>query len=277
FEIKNNDKVQRSNVKKSKNLSTQIYFAPNVPEKPSSEWTRFVCVSDTHNTIDPNNYQVPDGDVFLHAGDMTKIGTVKQLQDVVDWIKNLPHKHKVVIAGNHDITLDEPFYENNWYRFHHNKEDSKRAINLMKNSGHGIVYLIEETFTIPEKGIQIWGSPWTPEFYEWAFNGQRGLFLKEKWEQIPPITHILMTHGPPYGILDVTNHDGKNVGCKDLLERIQNIKPYVHIFGHIHEGYGVLEKTWNSADGKKTIFINASTTTRKYRPENNTVVFDFLL
>jgi Icc-related predicted phosphoesterase len=85
-----------------------------------------------------------------------------------------------------------------------------------------------------------------------------------------------MTHGPPYNILDKTRN-GENVGCEDLLERIKAIKPYVHIFGHIHEAYGVLEKTWEvtDQDRKKTIFINASTTTINYKPENAAVVFDF--
>lgn len=76
--------------------------------------------------------------------------------------------------------MDETFYEKNWNRFHYNKEDPKEAINIIKNAGNGVVYLNEESFTIPDNGIQIWGSPWTPEFYEWAFNGQRGQFLKGK-------------------------------------------------------------------------------------------------
>ncbi|CAB4406726.1 unnamed protein product [Rhizophagus irregularis] len=254
-----------------------VHFASKIPEKLSSKWTRFVCVSDTHNKIDRDKYQVPNGDVFLHAGDMTGLGKVEQVRDTVNWIKNLPHKYKVIIAGNHDLTLDETFYEKNWNRFHYNKEDPKEAINIIKNAGNGVVYLNEESFTIPDNGIQIWGSPWTPEFYEWAFNGQRGQFLKEKWGQIPQTTHILMTHGPPYNILDKTHHSGENVGCEDLLERIKVIKPYVHIFGHIHEAYGVLEKTWESTDQdrKKTIFINASTTTIEYEPENAAVVFDY--
>ncbi|RGB44021.1 Metallo-dependent phosphatase-like protein [Rhizophagus diaphanus] len=275
-----------------------VHFASKIPEKLSSNWTRFVCVSDTHNKIDRDKYQVPNGDVFrkylteviykkflilmifnivVHAGDMTGLGKVEQVKDTINWIKNLPHKYKVIIAGNHDLTLDETFYEKNWNRFHYSKEDPKEAINIIKNAGNGVVYLNEESFTIPDKGIQIWGSPWTPEFCEWAFNGQRGQFLKEKWGQIPQTTHILMTHGPPYKILDKTHHTGENVGCVDLLERIKVIKPYVHIFGHIHEAYGVLEKTWESTDQdrKKTIFINASTTTIKYEPENAAVVFDY--
>ncbi|RIA91774.1 Metallo-dependent phosphatase-like protein [Glomus cerebriforme] len=256
-----------------------VHLAPKIPKKLSPEWTRFVCMSDTHNSIDPNKYQVPDGDIFIHAGDMTRVGMIEEVRETVNWIKSLPHEHKVVIAGNHDLTLDETFYEKNWNRFHYNKEDSNEAINIIKNAGHGIVYLYENSFTIPHKGIQIWGSPWTPEFYEWAFNGQRGQFLKEKWGQIPQTTHILMTHGPPNNILDKT-YKGDNVGCKDLLERIEEIKPYVHVFGHIHEGYGILEKTWESTenqdqDRKKTIFINASTNTLNYSPENTAVIFDF--
>ena len=87
-----------------------------------------------------------------------------------------------------------------------------------------------------------------------------------------------MTHGPPYNILDKTL-EGVNTGCKELLERIKEIRPYISVFGHIHEGYGVFEKTWNAEkeenNRKKTTFINASTVTRKYNPENAPIVFDF--
>ncbi|CAG8816179.1 23913_t:CDS:2, partial [Dentiscutata erythropus] len=174
------------------------------------------------------------------------------------------------------LSLDKPFYEESWNRFNQYREDANEAINLMRNAGNGIVYLEDESFTIPESGYQLYGSPYTPRFYDWAFNGDRGSFLKEKWSKIPPTTHILMTHGPPSGILDLTA-SGESAGCVDLLQRIQEIKPLVHVFGHIHEGYGVLEKKWeaeNNEDKNSTIFINASSVTRGYKPKNNAIVFD---
>ncbi|RIB13944.1 Metallo-dependent phosphatase-like protein [Gigaspora rosea] len=259
-----------------KNLPEHLYISSKIPDKPAPDWTRFVCVSDTHNKVSLKTYNVPEGDVLIHSGDLTEVGKLDQIKTAVDWIKSLPHKYKIVIAGNHDTTLDKPFYEESWNRFHHDKEDADEAINMVRNAGHGIVYLEDESFTIPENGYQIYGSPYTPRFYDWAFNGDRGSFFNEKWSKIPPTTHILMTHGPPSGILDLVA-SGENAGCVDLLQRIQEIKPLIHVFGHIHEGYGVLEKKWetkNNDDIKSTIFINASSVTRRYKPQNNPIVFD---
>ncbi|CAG8600774.1 1378_t:CDS:2 [Cetraspora pellucida] len=257
-------------------LPNHVYISSKIQDKPAPDWTRFVCVSDTHNKVSLETYHVPEGDVLLHSGDLTEVGKLDQIKTAVNWIKSLPHKHKIVIAGNHDSTLDKPFYEEYWSKFHHYKENSDDAIDMIRNAGHGIVYLEDESFTIPESGYQVYGSPYTPRFYDWAFNGDRGPFLKEKWSKIPPDTHILMTHGPPFGILDATVTK-ENVGCVDLLQRIQEIKPLIHVFGHIHEGYGVFEKKWeteNNEDTKSTIFINASSVTRAYKPQNKAIVFD---
>jgi Icc-related predicted phosphoesterase len=116
-------------------------------------------------------------------------------------------------------------------------------------------------------GTKFYGSPWQPWFYDWAFNLQRCPEIRSKWELIPEGIDILITHGPPYGIEDLTAR-GDKAGCHDLLEVVEKIKPRVHIFGHIHEGYGI-----NAIDG--TTFINANSYNHNYRRLNPPVVYEF--
>ncbi|ETO19495.1 hypothetical protein RFI_17735 [Reticulomyxa filosa] len=120
-------------------------------------------------------------------------------------------------------------------------------------------------------GIKIYGSPWQPEFCDWAFNLRTRKELASKWAQIPLDTDILITHGPPFGHGDVVSDGWKNnaVGCKDLLERVMAVKPKFHVFGHIHEGYGVTTTKLLSP----TVFVNASTVTVSYRVENKPILF----
>jgi hypothetical protein len=128
---------------------------------------------------------------------------------------------------------------------------------------------LEDSSTVIE-GISIYGSPWQPWFYDWAFNLQRGPEIRRKWEAIPANVDILITHGPPIGHGDECV-SGQRAGCVDLLYEIQHrIKPKFHVFGHIHEGYGV------TTDGTTT-FINASTCTIRYKPVNPPIVFDIAL
>jgi len=87
-------------------------------------------------------------------------------------------------------------------------------------------------------GIKFYGSPWQPWFYDWAFNLKRRTEIRAKWDLIPLDTEVLITHGPPYGILDRTTR-GERVGCEELLEAIKQIRPRLHVFGHIHEAYGI--------------------------------------
>ena len=114
-------------------------------------------------------------------------------------------------------------------------------------------------------GINIWGSPITPWFYDWAFNRERGVEINKHWKLIPKNTDILITHGPPSGILDLVNAD-RTVGCEDLLKRINSIKPKVHVFGHIHEAYG-------SEVSGYTKFINSSILDEHYEIKNNPILF----
>jgi hypothetical protein len=115
---------------------------------------------------------------------------------------------------------------------------------------------------IPAKHKKFFFSPYTPEFFEWAFNVKRGPDIKKYWDQIPDDTEFLVTHGPPYGILDeVVPGDRKHLGCGELLKRVQNLpKLRYHAFGHIHGSRGVLQNS------KGPLFINASVLNERYNP-----------
>ena len=204
---------------------------------------RVVCISDTHGRHD--DVFVPDGDLLLHAGDLTSHGSLYEIRDAAAFLEALPHPHKVVIAGNHDFGF---------------QREAEAARRLMA----GCTYLQDSEVTI--QGLRIWGSPWQPWFYDWAFNLERGAMIREKWDLIPEGIDILLTHGPPRGHGDRTTR-GEQAGCADLLDAVRRAQPRWHVFGHIHEGYGVTE-----VEG--TTFVNASTCTLKYEPTNAPVVFD---
>ena len=209
---------------------------------------RIVCISDTHTLHD--RIEVPEGDILLHAGDIMNSGYDSfDVFAFCNWYDSLPHKHKIFIAGNHD-------------RFFENYPDKIPGI-LEKYPN--ILYLQDKEVVV--EGIKIYGSPWQPAFCSWAFNLSRGEELKKVWNKIPDDTDLLITHGPPFGILDKTIYTNENAGCEELLPVVKKIKPILHLFGHIHEGYGV------SVENDIT-FVNASVCTLKYNPSNPAIVFD---
>ncbi len=116
------------------------------------------------------------------------------------------------------------------------------------------------------EGIKFWGSPVQPWFYNWAFNRQRGEEIKKHWNLIPDGTNVLITHGPPKGFFDMTTR-GENCGCEDLFKAVERIRPQYHLFGHIHEGYGI-----EMSDG--IVFANASVLNEDYRLVNRPIVID---
>lgn len=189
--------------------------------------TTLVLLSDTHGFGD--ELDVPPGDVLVHAGDMTGAGSLEEIAEVNRWLGTLPHRHKVVIAGNHDFSFERTPGE---------------ARALITNA----IYLQDEAVVLD--GIRFYGSPWQPWFFDWAFNLVRGPELADKWAKIPEDTDVLITHGPPAGILDTT-YGGEHAGCADLLERVRTIRPRLHVFGHIHEAAGTHEEG-------DTTFVNAS-------------------
>jgi len=199
---------------------------------------KLVALSDTHSRVPVSG--VPDGDVLIHAGDLTKRGSLEEIAAAGDWLRSLPHPRKIVIAGNHD------------FAFERTPQEARAAL------GGGLDYLEDSGVAID--GIAIWGSPWQPWFHDWAFNLPRGQRLAEKWALIPDDTHVLVTHGPPHGVLDRTV-SGESAGCRDLVDRVRAVRPAVHIFGHIHESFGRLRDS-------DTTFVNASICDLSYKPVN---------
>ncbi|XP_068698120.1 metallophosphoesterase MPPED2-like [Montipora foliosa] len=228
--------------------------------KPAGH-TRFVCISDTHNRTDRLEHPIPDGDVLIHAGDFTNCGTRDQVVHFNKFLSTLSHPHKVVIAGNHDISFDLASYDSLWSYFSCQREDPKEIQKQLTNC----IYLEDEEVNV--LGFRIFGSPWTPEFFNWSFMKARGDSIQEMWNKIPQGIDILVTHGPPLGHGDHTVSN-ERAGCLNLLHTVQSrVKPKYHIFGHIHEGYGI------TTDGITT-FVNASSLTVQYRPFHPPIVFD---
>eukprot|EP01137_Pigoraptor_chileana_P007470 Opistho-2@53120 len=243
--------------------------ARKVPAPPASSIkaegsVRLVCISDTHLRTD--NLVVPPGDILIHAGDFTSTGKQTEVEHFVAFMKSQPHQHKIVIAGNHEIPFDEDKCNDGsgfGRRFHRFQMfDGNELKDIVRSC---CTYLQDEAVTVC--GLRIYGSPWQPEFFNWAFNLPRGPAILEKWRKIPSDVDVLITHGPPLGHGDVCD-DGLNVGCADLLSEIQNrIRPTVHVFGHVHEGYGI-------TTDEHTKYINASTCNRSYSPSNPPIVWD---
>jgi predicted phosphohydrolase len=204
---------------------------------------RIVCLSDTHGLH--RRLDVPDGDILLHAGDFSMGGRAHEIERFDRWLGTLPHAHKVVVAGNHDFLFER---------------EPERARALLTNA----LYLQDGELTLA--GLRIWGSPWQPWFHDWAFNLARGPALAAKWALIPDGTDVLVTHGPPAAVLDRTVH-GEDVGCRDLALALERVRPRLHLFGHIHESYGRVER-----DG--TIYVNASNCDVRYRKLQPVVVVD---
>eukprot|EP00455_Lapot_gusevi_P040337 TRINITY_DN4559_c0_g1_i1.p1 TRINITY_DN4559_c0_g1~~TRINITY_DN4559_c0_g1_i1.p1 ORF type:complete len:328 (-),score=51.91 TRINITY_DN4559_c0_g1_i1:157-1140(-) len=234
-------------------------------EQPKPEgYTRFVAISDTHTKT--ANLQLPQADILLHAGDFTNTGEPEGVRGFVEFLRGLDYSHKIVIAGNHDLTFDLANYPRIGPNFHRkNMFDAAATKDILLSAGHNIVYLEDALFET--RGFKIYGSPWQPEFFDWGFNETRGQRLRDRWALIPNHIDILITHGPPLGHGDRCQ-DGFLAGCTDLLRVIQQrAKPKVHVFGHIHEGYGV------TSDGH-TLYVNASTCNLRYQSNQRPIVFD---
>ncbi|KAJ3761626.1 Metallo-dependent phosphatase-like protein [Lentinula raphanica] len=227
------------------------YDPTNLPP-PSSGYTRFVCVSDTH----AKQFPVPDGDVLLHSGDLTNSGTIAEFERTMNWICGLPHRTKIIIAGNHDLTLHAGWYEENHHRWsasgHAMPQDRGLILDLLKGSKAreaNVVYLQNEFYTFQAKeGCRSWsvyGSPWSPEFYNWAFGytAAEGPALVSKFQK----ADILLTHGPPRNILDRTN-GGDLPGCPALATALPRLRPRLHLFGHIHEAHGAHIHSWSKGN-----------------------------
>lgn len=178
-----------------------------------------VCgISDTHNLHD--RLVIPPCDLLIHAGDATNQGTRQELEKFEAWLLKQPAKVIVYVPGNHDLDCQNK----NW---------------RPKAPIHCLVDQSLEVF-----GLKIYGSPWQPEFCNWAYNLPRNQHgLRNKWRAIPDDTNILITHGPAFGMLD----NGK--GCELLAARLLNLPDLkLHVFGHIHEGAGEIIHRYHSVN-----------------------------
>lgn len=205
-----------------------------------------VHISDTHG--EHRKVEVPNGDILIHSGDFCAYGHhLAEVKEFDDWLGTLPHKHKIVIAGNHDHIL----------------QDWADAKDYITNATY-----LQDDYAVVED-LFIYGSPWTPQFGHWAFMLPRNeLLLDFKWDDIPDCTDVLVTHGPPYGYRDKAVQDsefGGRLGCELLRKRVERVRPLLHLFGHIHGGYGIHETD-------VTTFVNSAIMNEAYRPVNKPTV-----
>ena len=201
---------------------------------------KIVAISDTH--YKHLEVRVPDGDVLVVAGDFMHRGDIEDIPPFREWLIAMPHDKIIVIAGNHDWAFEN---------------DPSRSKHLLCSSfSRRVTYLQDEAYTY--EGVKFYGTPWQPDFFNWAFNLPRGEELKAKWDLIPDDTNVLITHGPPAGIMDSNMHDPR-FGCEELLKRVMEIKPDVHIFGHAHAAHGYVAR-----DGIK--FYNVAVCDEAYNP-----------
>lgn len=222
---------------------------------------RFVCISDTHSDsrLMSTSEWVPDGDVLIHAGDFSRTGRVDEVERFNSFLGMLPHRYKIVIAGNHEITFDKslagvPRWGVLWER---TLNQLQKGASTIKDLLSNCTYLEDSETTV--YGLRVYGSPWQPAFRGWAFNLQRGSAILEKWNLIPAGTDVLVTHGPPVGIQDRIS-GGIHVGCVELYKTVvHRVKPKLHVFGHIHEDGG-------ECSNGTTHFVNAAMLDEHYKP-----------
>lgn len=202
--------------------------------------TTIVATSDTHG-FHHRIPHIPDGDVFIHCGDFCNYGTQTEAIRFLNWMAELPHAHKIIVPGNHDIFLDTncPRYNIMVHGQHFDFLQLADELNIN--------VLIDHTLIIDE--LIFYGTPWMPPFNQWAFMTKDSMRKKhfQKLLEIDP--HILVTHAPLYKHLDFIPQQFINVGDKILLETTSKLTRLQHHFcGHIHEAYGsarVNEKFWS--------------------------------
>ncbi|MCJ1464134.1 hypothetical protein MMC07_002747 [Pseudocyphellaria aurata] len=293
--------------------------------EPQTVKTRFCILSDTHSqpplpessTDHAYRQPLPAAHVLLHAGDLTMTGRVSEYQQMLNTFRHADAELKIVIAGNHDITLDESFYgEIGGSLFHLGKQEDVTKVREMWTGWEakqaGIVYLEEGTRTFHLRNgakFTIYTSPYQPAYETWAFNYQRSTDRFNPGATAPnpvpswPEIDIMLTHGPPYNVLDTTWQD-EQVGCEHLARAVQRCRPRLHCFGHIHEGWGAERANWAKQSieeieidrasvsaqrssyldlsesgsalkfGEETLFVNAAIMNKRYRPSNAPWVVD---
>lgn len=218
---------------------------------------RIVIVSDTHNTL--NKMSIPNGDILIHCGDFCRAGTIEEVERFNDEICKLNHKYKIVVAGNHDV----PFGNDGFL--------GQSLLSL------DLIYLEDKAVEI--EGIKFYGTP--GQFLLRRLEKRTGPGILKRvagllkgsqnpgndiWNWIPSNTDVLITHGPPYGILD-QRAQGGHLGSEPLKLKLEEIQPKLHCFGHIHESYGHFQSA-------TTLHVNAAVVDEAYQPVNTPLIVE---
>lgn len=202
---------------------------------------KITFLSDTHSKHDQLTDDLTDGDVIIHSGDVTLSGYEYEVKKFLEWYSDLRYETKIFIAGNHDRFLEQ--YPGK----------KKELLEQFPD----VIYLENSSTIIKEnpwdtEGYKVYGSPYQPRYHNWSFNIDRDSDeIEANWNLIPDDTDILVTHGPPKGILDYVQRDFYNAGCERLLPRVYDIQPKIHSFGHIHGNFGYHPEN-------KTMFLNVA-------------------
>ncbi|GJD03676.1 calcineurin-like phosphoesterase [Colletotrichum higginsianum] len=224
--------------------------------QPVLRRTRFVCVSDTHNTA----VKLPKGDVLIHAGDLTNQGSYPELSRAVQWLEKADFESKIVIAGNHDLTLDSTFYAEHGGHFHNQTPQSPDDCIALFTSSPTITYLKHESTTIrlsspsgPHTSFSIFGSPYSPRNGLWAFGYDApqhssslgaAADLPTLWDDVPLDADIVVTHTPPRTHCD-ESRARRAAGCEALRRALWRVRPRLAVCGHVHEGRGAQRVRWD--------------------------------
>jgi len=239
---------------------------------------RITHISDTHNHHNKLQEDLPGGDLLIHSGDLSSIGRRSEVERFIKWFNKIDnYTYKVFIAGNHDLSFESEALQRRkaeWFdglKEYDTPADEAKPQWLCEllelGLTDGVFYLENESITID--GVKIWGSPCSPTFgRDWAFNVNRGADSIQLWNQIPEDTDIVITHGPMYGALDTAYNSGLPVGCEDLYNRLQIVKPHLHFCGHVHEGYGYKQI------GDMYSF-NGASVSLEYQYRNKPISFDY--
>ncbi|KAI9368899.1 Metallo-dependent phosphatase-like protein [Aspergillus egyptiacus] len=220
--------------------------------------TRIVCVSDTHGyTPSEAGFRLPAGDVLIHAGDLTNQGSKSELQKTIDWIVAADYEVKIVVCGNHDITLDEPFYSQNKQHFHNKQpQDPRECLDILTRTSPSLILLRHESALIrltkangPQTVFKVFGSPYSQRSGNgnWAF-----LYGSDKasevWQSIPLDADIVVTHTPPRYHCDKAA--GAAMGCAGLHRRLNRVRPCLAVCGHLHEARGYERVKWRPFEAR---------------------------
>ncbi len=235
---------------------------------------RICHISDTHGAKYHEKLIIPECDVLIHSGDIGGRTNLVELSSFLNWFNQQPGNIHILIGGNHDICMDSQ-------RYVKIKSQGRDLVEMLCGIAcdgaekllaeyPGVIYLNNSGFTY--EGVSFWGSPYTPSFHKsyWAFNADRGTEIKAIWKKIPIDTQVLITHGPPYGIMDIipdsfkeSENEDVHRGCVDLMEIIRempNLK--LHCFGHIHDGPTAIQA--HRIGDRDILFSNAAVLSNNY-------------